>query len=279
MPGDTERSLRSNWVQRRWSVFSDRHLVEAAEKGRTGRWAPRLYRIPVVVPVLLVGTTLVAWSVFVLLARLSGFHLTWWRPAVGSVPADSRGDLVRDTLGVLALCGALLAAIYAYRKQRVEESAGYRSDAESLSKRYQDAAEQLGHDNAAVRLAGVYSMARLADDWPEQRQTCVDVLCAYLRMPIRLDPGSSIDESERQVRLAVVSVMERHLAAPTDHYAGPEAEASWSQLRFDFSGAHFHDLTFGRAVFQQPVTFRKSSFTGVCSLATSVAIELQILGT
>lgn len=25
--------------------------------------------------------------------------------------------------------------------------------------------------------------ARLADDWTEQRQACIDVLCAYLRMP------------------------------------------------------------------------------------------------
>jgi hypothetical protein len=32
-----------------------------------------------------------------------------------------------------------------------------------------------------VRLAGVYEMARLADDWADQRQTCVDVLCACLR--------------------------------------------------------------------------------------------------
>jgi hypothetical protein len=37
----------------------------------------------------------------------------------------------------------------------------------------------------------VYALAGLADDWPENRQTCVDVLCAYLRMPYepRLPPG------------------------------------------------------------------------------------------
>jgi hypothetical protein len=31
--------------------------------------------------------------------------------------------------------------------------------------------------------------AVLADDWQENRQTCVDVLCAYLRMPYKPDPG------------------------------------------------------------------------------------------
>jgi len=40
--------------------------------------------------------------------------------------------------------------------------------------RYQDAAWQLGHDKPAVRLAGIYAMSRLADDWVEQRQACIE---------------------------------------------------------------------------------------------------------
>ena len=50
---------------------------------------------------------------------------------------------------------------------------------------------------AAVRLAGVYAMAGLADDWPENRQTCVDVLCGYLRMPYEPDPGDEAPGPER----------------------------------------------------------------------------------
>jgi hypothetical protein len=58
----------------------------------------------------------------------------------------------------------------------------------TLNERFATAAGQLGDDKpAAVRLAGVYAMAGLADDWPENRQTCVDVLCAYLRLPVRRD--------------------------------------------------------------------------------------------
>ena len=59
----------------------------------------------------------------------------------------------------------------------------------ALNERFATAAEQLGSDKPAVRLAGVYAMAGLADDWAENRQTCVDVLCAYLRMPYEPDPG------------------------------------------------------------------------------------------
>ena len=59
----------------------------------------------------------------------------------------------------------------------------------TLNERFATAAEQLGSDKPAVRLAGVYAMAGLADDWKENRQICVDVLCAYLRMPYEPDPG------------------------------------------------------------------------------------------
>ncbi len=59
----------------------------------------------------------------------------------------------------------------------------------TLNERFATAAGQLGSDKPPpVRLAGVYAMAGLADDWEENRQTCVDVLCAYLRIPYEPDP-------------------------------------------------------------------------------------------
>lgn len=47
------------------------------------------------------------------------------------------------------------------------ETADSRAAADALAKRYQNAAEQLGHERATVRIAGVHAMARLADDWVE----------------------------------------------------------------------------------------------------------------
>ena len=68
----------------------------------------------------------------------------------------------------------------------------------TLNERFATAAGQLGDDKpSAVRLAGVYAMAGLADDWPENRQTCVDVLCGYLRLPYEPDPGENVSGSER----------------------------------------------------------------------------------
>jgi hypothetical protein len=67
----------------------------------------------------------------------------------------------------------------------------------TLNERFATAAGQLGDDKPpAVRLAGVYAMAGLADDWKQNRQTCVDVLCAYLRMPYEPDPGQDARGSE-----------------------------------------------------------------------------------
>jgi hypothetical protein len=62
----------------------------------------------------------------------------------------------------------------------------------TLNERFATAAEQLGEDKPpTVRLAGVHAMAGRADDWDENRQTCVDVLCAYLRMPYEPDPAKT----------------------------------------------------------------------------------------
>jgi hypothetical protein len=73
--------------------------------------------------------------------------------------------------------GAAFALVIGYRRARVEEAGAHRDDRRLFSTRYQDAADLIGHDQAAVRLAGIYAMARLADDWVEQRQQCIDVLC------------------------------------------------------------------------------------------------------
>ena len=70
----------------------------------------------------------------------------------------------------------------------------------TLNERFDTVAEQLGSDKPpAVRLAAVYAMAGLADDWQDHRQMCVDVLCAYLRMPYEPGPG---DDAPVKKRLA-----------------------------------------------------------------------------
>ena len=131
---------------------------------------------------------------------------------------------------------------------------------------------QLGDAQPAVRLDGVRAMAGLADDWKENRQTCVDVLCGYLRLPYDPDPGSDADPDERnafqanrEIRHTVIRVITAHLQA--------SAAVSWQGLNFDFTGVVFDGGDFAapvlggrsasRAVFSGgQVGFTRAVFSG-----------------
>jgi hypothetical protein len=139
----------------------------------------------------------------------------------------------------------------------------------TLNERFATAADQLGNDKpAAVRLAGVYAMTGLADDWEENRQTCVDVLCGYLRMPYSADPGQGASEeerlkfaSDREVRHTVVRVIAAHLIRVEDDAA---QALSWRSLNFDFTGVVFDgQVNFDGAEFWGAwVSFDHAKFSG-----------------
>jgi len=87
-----------------------------------------------------------------------------------------------------------------------------------------------------VRLAGVSALARLADDWEPHRQTCIDVLCAYLRMPYHPE---NPEPGEREVRLTVIRLIRDHLR--------PTARVAWSGRDLDFTAAVFDGGDFNGA--------------------------------
>src|SRR3984957_10003206 len=134
----------------------------------------------------------------------------------------------------------------------------------TLNERFATAAGQLGSDQpAAVRLAGVYAMAGLADDWnfsKANQQTCVDVLCAYLRMPYEPDPGKESPEqlafrSSREVRHTVIRVIAAHLQK--------DAAVSWHGLNLDFNGVVFDGGDFRGAEFSDSLAvFDNAEFSG-----------------
>jgi hypothetical protein len=154
-----------------------------------------------------------------------------------------------------------------------------RAEADALAKRYQDAATQVGHDKAAVRLAGAYAMARLADDWPEQRQSCVDVLCAYLRMPTEHDTTQAAD-GERHVRITILRLIGDHLdTGRSINWCDCDFNFSYAELpvvewsaptfkkRPDFSHARFKaSVSMSEPTFEQGVSFVFSSFEGLVQI-------------
>lgn len=94
-------------------------------------------------------------------------------------------DLVKLSFGVVAGAGALVALVVAYRRQHVDEAGAHREATRLHTERFSLAVDKLGSDSPAVRLGGVHALAGLADDAPDGslRQTCIDVLCAYLQLP------------------------------------------------------------------------------------------------
>ncbi|HEU4426627.1 MAG TPA: pentapeptide repeat-containing protein, partial [Pilimelia sp.] len=188
-------------------------------------------------------------------------------PRERQLDINSSVDLIKLGLTVAAGLGGVIALVVAYRRQRVTEQENARAEEESVRSRMRDEREStkfvterfatastlLGHEAAAVRLSGVYAVGALADDWPEQRQACIDVLCAYLRMPYESDPAlPGFRQGEREVRLSITRVIRDHLRI--------DASTPWFGNSFDFTGAVFDGGDFSQILVRDRMDFRGARF-------------------
>ena len=105
----------------------------------------------------------------------------------GSAQDKVRLEILKLTGSIVLGTGGGVALLLAARRQRAAEVdiAHKKKDAAErrVTELYTSAAEQLGSDKAAVRLAGLYALERLAQENAKHRPMIVDVICAYLRMP------------------------------------------------------------------------------------------------
>ena len=194
-----------------------------------------------------------AWSWMlgaVIVVAVTAFVITTWLLAIaghakpGTDQANARLDAVRTGLAAGAGAGAAVGLMLAFRRQHHQEISTALTDYDAAQRRitdlYSKSVEQLGSDKAPVRLGGLYALERLAQDNPDQRQTMIDVICAYLRMPfpaqVRSHTTMAADgddtagpsgppqanaymeddewEQERQVRLTAQRVLADHLRKP-----------------------------------------------------------------
>ncbi|MFC1471197.1 pentapeptide repeat-containing protein, partial [Rhodococcus qingshengii] len=250
------------------------------------------------------GLSFVVMTAFVRLVHGEG---SWWKIGDHELEDGQWFEAARVTVALVALTVAGGAAYLAYRRQRTADqnqktaaqTQRITAQAYQLSTnqyeatlrrerrdRFTDAASQLAHTSAAVRIAGVYAMAALADDWgdnnkPNETQACIDVLCGYLRLPYAPEHAANhqtkriittptqtdgvaahgaIEEhfeyrqNDREVRKTIVRVIRNHLL--------PDAETSWSENGFDFQGTILEDLNFEGVVFNGPVSFNGTRFHG-----------------
>lgn len=263
--------------------------------GNVARWYRRLRGEGPLVPIgLAIGGMLALALAIAAAVTVLGLHFLHFK-AFKPEPLLSAGtlyDLLKVAFAVAAGIGGVIALVTAYRRQRYIEIAEHRASREEqlavlaeertardsqlerelattrlFNERFTTAAGQLGDDKPAVRLAGVYAMAGLADDWPAQRQICVDVLCAYLRMPYEPDPGGDAThakqqafQSLREVRHTVISVIAAHIQ-PDDMRAATAQD--WRGLDLDFTGAILDGGAFSGAEFSGgTVRFDRAQFSG-----------------
>ncbi|MGW4640921.1 pentapeptide repeat-containing protein [Sphaerisporangium sp. NPDC004334] len=142
---------------------------------------------------------------------------------------------------------------------------------------YAKAVEQLGHEKSAVRLGGMYALERLGQGYPEHRQTIINVICAYLKMPfdgVNAEQNAMPEQlegtrRELQVRLAAEVLLTRHLHRgrenedpPVDFWQDIEINLAGALLiNADFKQCSFGDASFAGATFLDAAEFDHCSFT------------------
>lgn len=237
----------------------------------------RLWKVGRALTLAFAAAVLVAGGVFYGLVVLLDFQEI---DSSAKLDAKTLFDLVKLSFGVVAGSGALVALVVAYRRQRVDEAGAHREATRLHTERFSQAVDKLGSDSPAVRLGGVHALAGLADDAPTQdlRQTCIDVLCAYLQLPFTPDPGDDQSHQEEHHRyLAFRKVRHTILRLIGDHFRRAQGtHRSWQGCDLDlasvtidgsvdFSGAVFSDgsVDFSRAVFSgSMVSFGHAVFSG-----------------
>ena len=246
----------------------------------------------------------------VIAVAVTAFVITTWLLAIaghakaGTDQANARLDAVRTGLAAAGGAGAAVGLMLAFRRQHHQEISTALTDYDAAQRRitelYSKSVEQLGSDKAPVRLGGLYALERLAQDNPDQRQTMVDVICAYLRMPFPAQAPARMTmpadgentagpsgpfqatpylaegewEQEKQVRLTAQRVLAVHLQKPGtgEGLADPSPERFWDNVRLDLTGATLidFDLTdgtvtnalFGGVTFRGATQFGRASFSG-----------------
>lgn len=221
-------------------AFADAHDVTKNSNRREPRTPRPLSNVTIAVgAVVVLGLGVAVW--IALLRRYVG--------AGAAVELDA----IRTAGALLVGTGGAVALLLAARRQRSTELTLVHTNRDATERRitelYTKAADQLGSDQAPVRLAGLYALERLAHSTAEHRQSIVNVICAYLRMPYQPPPECPLTRSggyrdpiprrrrhralthrppeppppvprhqqaqeERQVRLAAQEILTRNLRFP-----------------------------------------------------------------
>ncbi|MFN3538974.1 MAG: pentapeptide repeat-containing protein [Rhodococcus sp. (in: high G+C Gram-positive bacteria)] len=156
-----------------------------------------------------------------------------------------------------------------------------RADLQELRRRFVTATAQFANPSPEVRLAGVYALEALTEDWIDRErytdaQTCINYLCGYLVRPYTPPAHSPnlrssttrthhtkynyTDETHEHPRddLNVRRAITRTIAA----HLQPDHHHNWSNYDYDLTGAYFHNADFAGSDFNGTTDFSNAHFYG-----------------
>ncbi|RKT86295.1 Pentapeptide repeat-containing protein [Saccharopolyspora antimicrobica] len=212
----------------------------------------------------------------------------------GGSPQDKvRLEIIKLAGGIVVGTGGAAALLLAARRQRATElqlaqnerdlaqkeraadDARHDAAERRVTELYSSAAEQLGSDKAPVRLAALHALERLGQDNPGHRQTVVDLLCAYLRMPFtEPDEGDVEGRAEKyqevQVRLTAQRLLTAHLRPLAQEdgkfWAGMDLDLTRAALvAWNMAGCSVRNALFDGTVFSGEASFEEAGFSGAAS--------------
>ncbi|MEX2985687.1 pentapeptide repeat-containing protein [Streptomyces sp. C36] len=139
---------------------------------------------------------------------------------MGNLPISAdrekqRVEVVRTGLAAGAGAGAALTVLLAFRRQHHHEQATRNlekdADERRITELFTKAVEQLGSSQAPVRMGALYSLERVGRFAPDHRQTVMNVVCAYLRMPYTPPPEISSDGTASRRVARPIDALRSHL--------------------------------------------------------------------
>lgn len=227
----------------------------------------------------------------------------------------STGDSVAALRqAILAATGGVLAMLTLWENRRKNLQEKEKNDLDHARQvkaerrsRYAKAIEQLADDKSTVRLGGVYSLVKLADEWltdsktlpsendrREEVQIIINSLCSYIRSPFPLAENKDSLTSnrtkesyngdynsdraklygEQETRLTIIQEITNRLRNKNETIKNSKNSPHnglWSDFSYNLSGAlFFYDIDFSSCVMNGQVNFSDSTFKESAEFCDSV---------
>ena len=238
-----------------------------------------------------------------------GSFCAFWLPLLISEPFGPGDSVATLRQAILAATGGVLAMLTLWETRRKNLQEKDKNDLDHARQvkaerrsRYAKAIEQLADDKSAVRLGGIYTLVKLADEWltdskttPDETdrmaegQIIINILCSYIQSPyslaekrIFIEDTETFEESgdkftneraalytEQRIRQLIFNEISKRSSKCND--SDEIKSGKWSIFEFNFTRSpifyslndiNLENANFSNSIFYGIANFRGSTFYG-----------------